>query len=142
MKLISAILVALFTCISWTQTVTSQSSTKPEDLAQTSAQSWRVLTDAGKYAESWQKGSSFFRAAVTQTKWVAAVTSVRAPLGKVLSRKLKSATYVKDPPGNPPGEYVQIQYDTSFENKKDAIEIVAPMLDKDGKWRVAGYFIR
>ena len=143
MKLISAILVVLLTCISWTQTVTSQSSAKPEDLAQTSAQSWLALTDAGKYAESWQKGSALFKAAVTQTKWVAAVTSVRTPLGKVLSRKLKSATYVKDRfPGTPHGEYVQIQHDTSFENKKDAVETVTPMLDKDGKWRVSGYFIK
>lgn len=142
MKIASVLLAVLFACFAWTQTVTSQTATKPEDLAQTSAQAWLALTDAGKYAESWQEGSSFFRSAVTQTKWVDALTSVRTPLGKVLSRKLKSATYVKDPPGNPPGEYVQIQYDTSFENKKDCVEIVAPMLDKDNKWRVAGYFIK
>jgi hypothetical protein len=142
MKLASAFLVALFACLAWTQSVNSQTSAKPEDLAQTSAQVWLALTDARKYAESWQESSSFFKAAVTQTKWVDALTTVRTPLGKVLSRKLKSATYVKDPPGNPPGEYVQIQYDTSFENRKDCVETIAPMLDKDGKWRVAGYFIK
>jgi hypothetical protein len=53
--------------------------------------------------------------------------SVRSPLGKVLSRKLKSATYMKDPPNAPAGDYVIIQYDTSFENKKDAVETVAPV---------------
>jgi hypothetical protein len=48
--------------------------------------------------------------------------SVRTPLGKVLARTLKSATYMKDPPNAPAGDYVIIQYDTSFENKKDAVE--------------------
>jgi ribosomal protein S17E len=36
---------------------------------------------------------------------------------------------------------VVIQFDASFENKKSAIETVTPMLDKDGKWRVAGYYV-
>jgi len=53
MKLASAFLVVLFACLAWTQSVTSQSAQKPEDLAQASAQSWLALTDAGKYAESW-----------------------------------------------------------------------------------------
>jgi hypothetical protein len=29
-----------------------------------------------------------------------------------------------------------------FENKKAAIETVTPMHDKDGKWKVSGYYIR
>lgn len=45
-------------------------------------------------------------------------------------------------PGAPDGKYVVIQYDTSFENKKAAVETVTPMLDKDGKWRVSGYYIK
>ena len=142
MKLAAAFLVVLFASFAWTQSVTSQTSAKPEDLAQTSAQAWLALTDSGKYAESWQEASASFKSAVTQSKWVEMVTPVRNPLGKVLSRKLKSATYVKDPPGAPAGEYVQILYDTSFENRKDSVEILAPTLDKDGKWRVSGYFIK
>ena len=45
-------------------------------------------------------------------------------------------------PGAPDGEYVVIQFETSFENKKHAIETVTPMMDKDGTWRVSGYYIR
>lgn len=142
MKLVSAFLAVLFACFVWTQSVNSQSSAKPEDLAQTSAQAWLALTDSGKYAESWQEGSALFKAAITQTKWADALTAVRTPLGKVLSRKLKSATYTKTLPGAPDGEYVVIQYDTSFENKKDSVETITPMLDKDGKWRVSGYYIK
>jgi len=35
-----------------------------------------------------------------------------------------------------------IQYDTDFEHKAGAVETVVPTLEKDGKWRVAGYFIK
>jgi len=30
----------------------------------------------------------------------------------------------------------------SFENKKSAVETITPMLDKDKKWRVSGYYIK
>ena len=63
-------------------------------------------------------------------------------MGKLLSRKLKSATYKTTMPGAPDGEYVVIQYDSSFEHKQAAVETVTPMLDKDGKWRVFGYYIK
>ncbi len=115
---------------------------KPEQLAQQSADAWLVLVDSGKFADSWQEASQLFKAAVTKEQWQGALHGVRDPLGKVLSRKLKSATYTKTLPGAPDGEYVVLQYETSFENKQSAVETVTPMLDKDGKWRVSGYFIK
>src|SRR3990172_8443962 len=45
-------------------------------------------------------------------------------------------------PGAPDGQYVVIQYETSFERKSSAIETITPIREKDGKWRVAGYYIR
>ena len=55
---------------------------------------------------------------------------------------MKTATYKTSLPGAPDGEYVVIQFDTSFENKKAAIETVTPMMDQDGTWRVSGYYIK
>jgi hypothetical protein len=74
--------------------------------------------------------------------WQKTLKANRRHLGKVVSRKLKSATYTKTLPNAPEGEYVVIQYDTSFENRANAIETVTPMKEKDGKWRVAGYYIK
>jgi hypothetical protein len=68
--------------------------------------------------------------------------AVRKPLGKPISRQVKTKTYKTSLPGAPDGEYVVIQFETSFENKKSAIETVTPMMDKDGTWRVSGYFIK
>ena len=67
---------------------------------------------------------------------------MRKPLGKVISREVKSKSYHTSLPGIPDGEYVVIQFETSFENKKSAIETLTPMMDKDVKWRVSGYFIK
>lgn len=134
----SVLLVTLLLCAS----AAAQPQQKPEQLAQQSSDAWLALVDSGKYADSWDEAAQLFKAAVTKERWQSALGAVRTPQGKVLSRKLKSATFSKTLPGAPDGEYVVIQYDTSFEHKQSAVETVTPMLDKDGKWRVSGYFIK
>jgi hypothetical protein len=114
----------------------------PEEAAKTAADAWLVLVDKGQYAESWEQAAKLFKGAVTQDKWKEAATAVRAPLGKVVSRKLKSRQLTDSLPGAPAGRYVVIEYDTEFEKKPSAVEIVTPMADPDGAWRVSGYFIR
>ena len=115
---------------------------KPEQLAQQSAESWLALVDSGKYADSWQESASLFKAHVSKEDWQKMLHASRDPLGAMVSRKLRSATYTKTLPGAPDGEYVVIQYETSFEHKQSAVETITPMLDKDGQWRVSGYFIK
>lgn len=106
------------------------------------ANSWLALVDAGKYGESWDESASIFRNAIAKSGWESAIRGVRGPLGEVKSRKLKSATYATSLPGAPDGEYVVVQFDTVFANKAQAVETITPMLDKDGKWRVSGYYIK
>ncbi len=113
-----------------------------ERKAVASADAWLKLVDGGKYAESWETAAELFKAAGEKEQWSKSLTAVRMPLGKVLQRKLKSKQFMTSLPGAPDGKYVVIQYDTSFENKNAAVETVTPMLDKDGKWRVSGYYIR
>jgi hypothetical protein len=115
---------------------------KPEDLAQSAAESWLKLTDSGDAGASWDQAASLFKRAVTKEQWTQALAGVRPPLGKVVSRKLASRQYSEKVPGAPDGKYVTIQYETVFENKASAVETITPMLDPDGTWRVSGYFIR
>jgi hypothetical protein len=35
-----------------------------------------------------------------------------------------------------------MQYKTDFEHRKGSLESITPMLDKDGKWRVSGSYIK
>ena len=86
--------------------------------------------------------AQLFRGAITRQQWEQAVAGVRVPLGAVVERTVKSKTYATSLPGAPDGEYVVIEFSTSFTHKASAIETVTPMLDKDGEWRVAGYYIR
>ncbi len=113
-----------------------------EKRALTSADAWLALVDEEKYSGSWDQAAKYFRSAVTKEQWIASLKAVRAPLGKLVARKLKSKQYAKTLPGAPDGEYVVIQYKTQFEKKKSAVETVTPMLDKDGQWRVSGYYIK
>ena len=110
--------------------------------AQKASDAWLSLVDEGKYSESWQNTSYYFKNAVDESQWKKSLNSVRKPLGGVLSRKAISHYYTKTLPGAPDGEYVVIQYETSFKNKASAIETVTPSLGKDGIWRVSGYYIK
>lgn len=111
-------------------------------VAQQAAESWVRLVDEGNYGGSWDEASSLFKKSVTREKWVEMAKPVREPLGKMLSRKLADGKYTTEAPGAPDGEYVILQYQTSFENKKSATETLSFMLDQDGKWRAAGFFIK
>ena len=113
-----------------------------EKAAPPAAQSWLALVDSEKYKESWDQAASFFKQAVTPAQWESAVKTASGPLGRVKSRQLQSAEYRRSLPGAPDGDYVVIQYATSFENKKSAVETITPMKDKDGVWRVSGYYIK
>jgi len=110
--------------------------------ALTAAENWLALIDKGEYVESWKEAAEYFKTAVSQDQWVNLLQAVRKPLGKLNSRTVNSETYETSLPGAPDGEYMVIQFTTSYENKKSAIETVTPMKDKRGSWRVSGYFIK
>jgi hypothetical protein len=113
-----------------------------EQLAIVAAEQWLNLVDNGKYTESWDQSATYFRNAISKDDWNRTVIAVRKPLGNVISRSIKSQNYMTALPGAPDGKYVVIQFETSFTNKKAAIETITPMMDNDGKWRVSGYFIK
>ena len=113
-----------------------------EAAAVAAAKTWLALVDEGIYGDSWETAAVYFKRAITKEKWEQMLTAVRSPLGNPVSRELSSKTYTQSLPGAPDGEYVVIQFATSFENKKSAIETITPMLDNDGEWRVSGYYIK
>lgn len=110
--------------------------------AKAASAAWLALADAGQYPATWTSSASAFQAAVTQDNWLQALQQVRTPLAAVKTRTLRSAQFTRSMPNAPAGEYVVIQYDTTFANKAGAVETVVPMRDKDGSWKVSGYFVR
>jgi hypothetical protein len=136
-----AIIVVSF-CLGLLVNQTVIGASNEEQAALESAGQWLALVDSGEYGKSWDEAASLFKGVLSKDQWEKSLQTVRKPLGKVISRATGSAKYTKSLPGAPDGQYVVIQYNTSFENKKSAVETVTPMLDKDGKWRVSGYFIK
>lgn len=116
-------------------------SEQKKSAADEEAGKWLALVDGGQHQQSWKRAATLFRQQVSVEQWQQAITAARSPLGNMLSRKLMTATYTTSLPGAPDGEYVVLQYKTSFENKSSAIETVTPMLD-NGQWRVSGYYVR
>jgi len=123
-------------------TLPAESNPEAVKAAVEAAKAWLSLIDSGNYAESWEESAEFFRNAVTKEQWEKSTQAFRVPLGKLLSRELKSTHYTTTAPGAPDGQYVIIQYNSSFENKASAVETVTPMMDSDGQWRVSGYYIK
>lgn len=142
MKIRRNVVVALSVFFSLVLCQAAVASQAAEQEAVNVANAWLAFVDNGQYSKSWDAAAAYFKAAVTKDQWYASLTAARNPFGRVLSRKVKSRQYATTLPGAPDGEYVVIQYQTSFERKKSAIETVTPKRDKDGKWRVAGYYIR
>jgi hypothetical protein len=106
------------------------------------AQSWLAAIDQGNYAESWTNAAPYFQGAVSESKWVESMNAFRKPLGDLVSRKLKSAKSMTEMPGAPDGQYVVMQFDTSFTNKKTAVETVTVGPKQDGQWKASGYYIK
>lgn len=113
-----------------------------EMLAREAAERWLKLVDEGKYDQSWHQSSEYFKANISIGRWMEMLGGIRTPLGDVVKRVYGSGKYYTELPGVPDGEYFVIQYKTGFSGKKSAKETVTPMKEKDGSWRVSGYFIK
>jgi hypothetical protein len=135
------ILIALILLLGWNLFPT-YADEAAEKAATTAAPAWLSQIDAGSYSNGWRDASAYFKGAVTENGFRDALARARKPLGKLLSRKLSKAQSATSLPGAPDGNYVVMQFDSSFANKKTAVETVTFMQEKDGKWRAAGYYIK
>ena len=114
----------------------------PDAQARAAASAWLALIDTGQYQRSWAQSATVFRASVPAGQWQQSVSAARAPLGRLRSRVLKSATLASSLPGAPDGEYLVLQFVSDFAHRNGVIETITPMRDWDGTWRVSGYFIK
>jgi len=100
------------------------------------------LVDSGKLAESWRISASLLKEKVSEEAWINQLKKIRAATGPLIERTEKEMSYSTEAEGSGEGEYIRIVYDSSFEAKRDTSETITVMRDKDGTWRVAGYFVK
>ena len=146
-RFITACLVG--SCVAVGVTASAQT---PEDAAQAAADAWLRLVDAGDYAASWDQAAKVLKSSLSKKEWGAAAEGARAPLGGLVSRRLKSREYTEKAPTTRviggkvytwgDGKYVLIHYEAVFANKASAVETVIPTTDPDGAWRVSSYSIK
>ncbi len=106
------------------------------------AQSWLRDIDNNLYAQTWTNAAVLFQQGITTEKWMESMQQFRKPLGSLVSRNVKSAQEYTSLPGAPDGRYIVMRFETSFANKKSAVETVTFMLEPDGKWKASGYYIK
>lgn len=109
---------------------------------QEAAVAWLDLLDSGQYSTSWDQAAVQLQHEVPRAVWEARVRAQRAPLGAVVARRLKWASYTETLPDLPVGQSVVLEYETRFENKVSAVETVMPVKDARGIWKVGAYSIR
>jgi len=68
-----------------------------------SANHWLSLVDEGDYAISWNEAAPIFKVAVSKDQWVNMLQGSRSPLGRVISRGVKTALHKTSLPGAPDG---------------------------------------
>jgi hypothetical protein len=133
--------LALLLAAMWAAPAAAQNDDRIE-AALKASEAWLDLIDAGQYDQSWRTAADYFQNVVNRQQWDDALNKVRKPLGALDRREVVSTEYKESLPGVPDGQYVVIQYSSSFENKEDAVETVVPMKQEDGSWKVAGYYVK
>ena len=71
-----------YSCSCWGFARWSKPSKSLSSLRNKSAESWLALVDSGKYGESWEQASQFFKAAVTKEQWQECVTREPRTIGQ------------------------------------------------------------
>ncbi len=109
------------------------------------------LVDQNKAGDVWDHASDIAKAIVARDVFISQVSTARASIGAVISRKLdtvSSSVYNgQSTSGNrpivPAGTYINVVFATQFANSPKIIhELVSFHLDPDQRWRVTGYTMR
>ena len=126
--------------------VTKVSFERNEDASSTTvfqqAERWLEVIDQDNYLRSWDETAEHFRKLVPRENWHSMMNAVRHPLGKRVARQFEKEQEVKSLPGGPEGEYLIMTFKAQFEHMKATTETVTAYKEKDGKWRVCGYYIK
>jgi hypothetical protein len=103
---------------------------------------WLELIDAGKAGEAWDVTAAPLKASVTRAEWVTGMAELRKPFGKLVSRTSSRFARTHAIPNAPDGDYAIVEYQSVYALRKSTVEQLTWVLEADGNFRIAGYFIR
>ncbi|MBL8500149.1 MAG: DUF4019 domain-containing protein [Nitrosomonas sp.] len=109
---------------------------------ESSARVWLKLVDSGDYKDSWENASPLFKGKMSEGAWIKSITAIRTPRGAMNARYIATAGATKSLSGFPDGEYVVLQFYTTFGEKGLALETITLAKAKDDTWQIADYEIK
>lgn len=115
---------------------------KQHQQAVSAAQEWLDLVENGKLHEGWEKLSPQYRNNVTQQKWEAVFNTVHVKNARPINRTILHVSQWKDHSTGSDEKYLMIRIKTTYDDQSERVQMVAPKLDDDGEWRVAGFYFR
>lgn len=107
-----------------------------------SARAWLKLVDGGDYKDSWENASPLFKGKTSEDAWIRSITAIRTPRGAINARYIATAGSTKSLSGFPDGDYVVLQFYTTFAEKGLALETITLAKAKDDSWQIADYEIK
>ncbi len=132
---LSVCLIAATARTGWTQ----KRDVDPQTLEATLL--WLALMDAGQYEEGWRQSHPLFQEKLDRDEWLQQMQKERGSLGEVKAREVYDSGYFGNIPNHPGLEMTVIQFQSSFENKPQAVETLSPVRLNGGPWKVGGYVI-
>jgi len=112
------------------------------ELATAAASEFLKMIDTDHYESSWRLSAKLMQERIPMDKWQEQLVAIRKTLGPLVKREQKDISYATVAKDSPDGEYIQIFYDSRFGANPKVEETLTVMLDADGQWRVAGYFVQ
>jgi Protein of unknown function (DUF4019) len=117
-----------------------EAAAKQREAALKVAESYLILVDKGKYADSWEAHTSEVRNGIPRQKWVDALNKARKPFGRLLSRKLNRMEMRASE--NPERiDQAWVYSNLVFQNGRNSGELVVVYFEKGKEWKVSGYYI-
>ena len=144
MKLFLSLLLAFVASTSVAQTMLPA-----QREALNAAEKWLAPVDAQRYDDAWAMAAESFKSKVTRDAFRTGMAKIRKAYGKLVTRSGEKMAFRGDVPSPEPSEEkpktgteIGILFDAKFAGDKKAMEEVTMVLEQDGIWRVAGYYIK
>lgn len=106
------------------------------------AGTWLAIWGKPKCRESYLGLSSMTRADIGEKLWIDYCEKANGSLGANSSRKLVASAFTKSYPPKVASPVAILAYHSNFANQASVVELLALMLEKDGKWTVTNYLTR
>ncbi len=114
----------------------------PLDQLSIQAARYLELLDQYRYEEAWQEMSTLFQALGNQNQWQRRQKTIRSTYGSLASRQFYRIDYRQSYSLSPDGQYVIVQFKSSYQNKAETIETVVFDCSTSPECSIREYVIR